>query len=85
MEKFIKNKFFLIFTFLIVTAFTSEAVALSLELMNKPSSLLFFVGGILLVMSIMMFVFWAYMIFNQLGVLLREKKIVKKSKIKKDE
>ena len=85
MEKFIKNKFFLIFTFLIITAFTSEAVVLSFELMNKPSSLQFYIGGILLVMSIMMFVFWAYMIFNQIGVLLREKKIVKKSKTRKNE
>lgn len=82
-EKLINNMWFLLFTFLLVVAFTSGAATLSFVLMNKSSTFSFFTGGILLIMTIFIFAFWTYMIGNQVGVLLREKKIVRKSKKQK--
>jgi amino acid transporter len=81
-DKLIKNKWFLLFTFLIVVAFTLGATTLSFALMNKSSSFAFYLGGMMLVMTIFIFAFWTYMIFNQVVVLLREKKLVRKSKNK---
>lgn len=79
-EKLINNMWFLLFTFLLVVAFTSGAATLSFVLMNKSSTISFFAGGILLIMTIFIFAFWTYMIGNQVGVLLKEKKLIKKSK-----
>jgi flagellar biogenesis protein FliO len=79
-EKLIKNKWFLLFTFLIVVAFASGAATLSLALMNKSSTIAFYSGGMMLIMTIFIFAFWTFMIFNQMVVLLREKKLIKKSK-----
>lgn len=79
-EKLINNMWFLLFTFLLVVAFTSGAATLSFVLMNKSSTISFFLGGILLIMTIFIFAFWTYMIGNQVGVLLKEKKLIKKSK-----
>jgi hypothetical protein len=84
-EKLIKNKWFLLLIFLIVAALTLGAATLSLVIMNKHSTLLFACGGIMLFMTIVVFAFWSYMIFNQVVLLLREEKLVKKSKNKKDE
>ena len=76
-EKLINNMWFLLFTFLLVVAFTSGAATLSFVLMNKSSTFSFFAGGILLIMTIFIFAFWTYMIGNQVGVLLKEKKLIK--------
>jgi len=81
-EKFIKNIWCLLLTFLIVTALGLGAVTLSLMLMNIPSTFLFCTSCILLVMTIFVYAFWSYMIFNQMVVLFKEKKLVKKSKNK---
>lgn len=82
-EKVIKNKWFLLLIFLLVAALTLGAVTLSLILMNQHSTLLFIVGAIMLIMTIFVFAFWSYMICNQVVVLLREEKLVKKSKKQK--
>jgi hypothetical protein len=82
-DKLIKNFWFLLISFLIVVAFTLGATTSSLELMNKSSTMSFFVGGVLFVMTIFIFAFWTYMIFNQVVVLLKEKSLSKKSKNKK--
>lgn len=80
LEKCIKNVWFLVFTFLLVVAFCMEVATLSFVMMNKSSTFFFFAGGILLIMTIFIFAFWTYIIFNQLVALLKEKKLIKKSK-----
>ncbi len=82
-EKLIKNMWFLLFTFLLVVAFASGAATLSFVLMNESSTLSFWTGSIMLIMTIFIFAFWTYMIFNQAVVVLREKSLSKKSKNKK--
>jgi TRAP-type mannitol/chloroaromatic compound transport system permease small subunit len=77
-EKLIKNKWFLLFTFLIVVAFSWEAATLSYELMKKSSTFAFYLGVKMLIITTFIFVFWTYIIINQLVVLLKEKKINKK-------
>lgn len=79
-DKLIKNKWFLLFTFLIVVAFSWGAATLSYELMKKSSTFAFYLGVMMLIMTTFIFVFWTYMISNQLVVLLKEKKLIKKSK-----
>jgi flagellar biogenesis protein FliO len=81
-DKLIKNFWFLLISFLIVVVFTLGATTLSFALMNKSSTIAFYSGGMMLVMTIFIFAFWTFMIFNQVVVLLREKKLVKKSKNK---
>ena len=82
-EKMIKNMWFLLFTFLLVVAFASGAATLSFTLMNKPSTLAFWMGVFVLVMTIFIFAFWTFMIFNQMVVVLKEKSLSKKSKNRK--
>lgn len=82
-EKVIRNMWFLLFTFLLVVALALGAATLSFGLMNKSSTLTFFAGGIMLIMTIFIFAFWTYMIGNQVVAILREKKLVKKSKRQK--
>lgn len=73
-EKLIKSKWFLLFTFLIVVALTFGAATLSFGLINKSSTLAFFMGCIMLIMTIFIFAFWTFIIINQMVVLLKEKK-----------
>lgn len=82
-DKFIKNLWVLLILFLFVTALASGAVTLSFMLMNRPSTLAFLMGGFMIIMTIFIYAFWAYVIGNQAVALLKEKTLLKKSKNRK--
>lgn len=82
-EKVIKDIWILLFVFLLVVALTLGAATFSFKLMNESSTLTFCAGGIMLIMTIFTFAYWTYVIGNQVVAVLKEKKLVKKSKKQK--
>ena len=85
MEKFFKNKWLIFLSFLILTATVLVVVSISLTFMNSMSTIKFYSGFVCLIMAILVYLFWLYIMFNQLILIIKEEKLLKKYKNKKNE